>query len=150
MAVLRERFDGPDRASVHPYRKLAARIGCFAIDEHGAGSALAAIATELGAGELQVVAQEFRQRRAVFDFDALRRAIDVDVNLSARDRREGGRIRRGRLAVQTGRCRSCNQRGAAAEKLAASQKITRFGAMLGLAHAASLRPPLQTIAADYP
>ena len=50
-----------------PQRRIDAGVNRNAIDQHGADTALGLIAADLGPGELQFVAQEFRKRAVFFD-----------------------------------------------------------------------------------
>ena len=72
-------------AAVHPHRELAARVHRLAVEQHRARAALAAIAADLGAGEPQVIAQQFDQRPAIFHLEAMGGAVDRHANRGARD-----------------------------------------------------------------
>ena len=80
LAVLGQPFHRLDRAAVHPHGQLAARIQRRAVHQNGAGAALAAIAADLGARELQVVAQQLDQGPAVLHFHAAIHAVDGDLD----------------------------------------------------------------------
>ena len=59
------------RPPVGPDREIAAGVNRLAIQQHRARAAFAAVAADFGAGEPQMIAQQFHQRPAVFHFDAL-------------------------------------------------------------------------------
>src|SRR5262249_49543184 len=80
LAVLAEAFDGRDVAALHLHGQLEARLDDFAVDQHRAGAADAGLAAALGAGEVQVVAQEIGQQPACRHFDALRLAVHGAVD----------------------------------------------------------------------
>ena len=69
LIALREPFDRLNRAAVGPHRELAARIHRLAVEQHGAGAALAAVAADLRAGQPEVIAQRFGQRPAILDLE---------------------------------------------------------------------------------
>src|SRR5262249_49755235 len=75
-AVLDQTFDRLDRPAVHPGGELAAGVDGLAVDEHGAGAALAAVAADLGAGEIQLIAEELGEGPAVVDLDAAAAAVE--------------------------------------------------------------------------
>jgi hypothetical protein len=58
-----------------------AGIDAAAVDDHGAGAALALVAALLGAGQVQVFAQQVEQRGAGVDF--LFEALAVDAQCSS-------------------------------------------------------------------
>src|SRR5215471_2231960 len=94
LPVLCQSFYGHDGLAVHPNRELAARIDRLAVQQDGAGAALAAVAADFRTGETQMIAQQFDQRPAVFHFHASLDAIDGEFNLRSGDR---SRRRRGVL-----------------------------------------------------
>src|SRR4029077_5206491 len=55
--AMREALNGLDRPSVGPHRQMAARIDRFAVHQYRAGSALAAVTTDLGARQAEMIAQ---------------------------------------------------------------------------------------------
>ena len=93
LPVVFEAFDGLNGLAVHPRGQMAAGIDRLAIEQHGAGAALAAVATDLGAGEVEMIAQSFGEGPAVFDFDGLRLAVDGQVNGGSRNGRVTGGLR---------------------------------------------------------
>src|SRR5215471_20491143 len=86
LPVLCQSFYGHDGLAVHPNRELAARIDRLAVQQDGAGAALAAVAADFRTGETQMIAQQFDQRPAVFHFHASLDAIDGEFDLGAWDR----------------------------------------------------------------
>ena len=71
LLAARHAFDGRDRRTVVRDRQREARIDTPAIDQDGAGAALAAIAALLGAGQVETFAQEVEERDA--------RIVELDV-----------------------------------------------------------------------
>src|SRR5689334_3427589 len=55
LAMLREPLDGLDTPSVSPHGELATRVHILTVEQHGARTALTAIAADFGAGEAKVV-----------------------------------------------------------------------------------------------
>jgi hypothetical protein len=66
---------GADFSPVGPHSQIAARIHGLAVEQDGAGSALAAIAADLRAGEAKVIAQEFGKSPTIFDVKPMLSAI---------------------------------------------------------------------------
>ena len=95
LVVVRQAFDGLDGAAVGPDRELAAGVDRLAVQQHGAGAAFAAVAADLGAGEPQVIAQQFDQGPAIFDFDAMLDAVDGQFDGGVGDGGCGCRLLRG-------------------------------------------------------
>ena len=81
----RQAFHGLHRAPVGPNRELAAGVHRLAIEQHRAGAALTAIAADLGARELQVIAQHFDQRPAILYLNAMFCSVDRYLDGRARD-----------------------------------------------------------------
>jgi hypothetical protein len=71
----RESFDRLHRPAVSPYGKIAARVNRLAIEQHGAGATLAAIASDFRSRHFEVIAEQLHQRPAIFHFDAPLRAV---------------------------------------------------------------------------
>src|SRR5580692_3996395 len=85
LSIFRQPFHGENAASIHPNRELAAGVNRLSVYHHGASAALAAIAADFGAGELEMIAQEFHQRPAIFHFHTPFDAVDAELNGGARD-----------------------------------------------------------------
>ena len=64
VAVLREPLDRDHLGAVGLDGEDRAGLGAAAVDEHGAGAALAGIAADVRAGEIQLLAQKMHQQRA--------------------------------------------------------------------------------------
>ena len=62
--ALGEALDGDDVGAVVADGERQAGIDAPAVDQHGAGAALAAVAALLGAGEVEPLAQQVEQRHA--------------------------------------------------------------------------------------
>src|SRR5262245_11378088 len=77
-----EAFDRDDLLSTYSVREDRARIVRHIIDEHGARSALGAIAAEFGAGKSELVAECRRQRFLLQHVNATLLAIDRERNQS--------------------------------------------------------------------
>src|SRR5262249_29769892 len=78
--ALAQSLDCLDRAPVHPYGKLAARIAGFSVNENRACAALSSITADLGAGQTQVIPQQLYDGPAILDLDTLRLAIDGNAD----------------------------------------------------------------------
>ena len=63
----------------HPDGELAAGVNVSAVDNHGAGAALAAITADLRAREAQFVAQHLGQRAPMFHLNAVIPVIDFEA-----------------------------------------------------------------------
>jgi hypothetical protein len=57
LVAFRQSLDGENLFAFHPDRELAARVHIAPVDDHRAGTALAAVAADLGAGEPDLIAQ---------------------------------------------------------------------------------------------
>jgi hypothetical protein len=79
-----ETLDGLNRLAIHPRGQMATGIDGFAIEQHGAGATLAAVATNLCAGKIEMIPQNFRQSPAVFDHHGSRLTVDGQVNGGSR------------------------------------------------------------------
>ena len=64
MLALRDALDGEDVGAVMAQRERKAGIDPLAVDQDGAGAALAAVASLLGSGQIQLLTQEIEERRA--------------------------------------------------------------------------------------
>jgi hypothetical protein len=77
LAVLGQALDGDDRATGDLRHRHEAGADLAAVEPHRAGAAVAGVATDLGAGEAEVVAQDVGQAA---------HGIDVEVDLAAVER----------------------------------------------------------------
>src|ERR1700733_9909715 len=66
-AVRRQALDGPDLVTIGHHRQRGAGFDRLAVQMHHTGAALRGIATDMGAGEPQILAQELHQKRAGID-----------------------------------------------------------------------------------
>ena len=73
-----EAFDGGDLGAVGDGGEGEAAVDAAAIDEDGAGSALAVVAAFFAAGELEVFAQGVEQRGAGVEGEGLGLAVDLE------------------------------------------------------------------------
>src|SRR5882757_9766593 len=73
--ALGDAFDGGDIGAVGLSHQHGAGFHCAAIDMHDAGAALAGIATDMGAGQAQMIAQEMDKERPVLDVGRYRLAV---------------------------------------------------------------------------
>ena len=86
-------LDGEDVGAVVAYRQRQAGIGPPPIDQHRAGAALAAVASLLGAGQVQTLAQEIEQRDAgIIEIDVPPHPVDgeADGEIHARAPNDAG------------------------------------------------------------
>src|SRR5262249_43780124 len=104
-SVLRETFDGLHGSAIGPPGQIAARINGFAIKQHGAGAAFAAVATDSCAGKVKMVAQKFHEGPTIFRFDALLYTVHGDMNCCSRNCFNCGTLR-----FKTWRCRRDSER----------------------------------------
>ena len=73
----RDALDRQDIGAVGAHRQREAGIDPPAVDQHGAGAALAAVAALLGSGQVQALAQQVEQRDArVVKLDVAPLAVD--------------------------------------------------------------------------
>src|SRR5436305_703355 len=72
----RETFDRLDRLALDVDRELAARVDCLAVENDRAGPAGAAVADPLGAGELELLAQDVEQRGTRLDIEVVPLVVD--------------------------------------------------------------------------
>jgi hypothetical protein len=85
-----EAFDGLNGFAVHPRGEVAAGVDGLAFEQYGACAAFAAVAADLGAGEVEVVAESFSEGPAIFDLDRLGLAVDGQANGGSGDIAFGG------------------------------------------------------------
>src|SRR6266702_1763851 len=57
LVAMREALDGVNLSPVGPHRQIAARVDGLAVQYHRAGSAFAAVAADLRAGQAEMIAQ---------------------------------------------------------------------------------------------
>src|SRR5262249_43687790 len=81
-ASLRQAFDGRDPRAIVHNRQREARIDAPALEENGAGAALAVVAPLFRSGEVEIEAQRIEQRGPWCDCEFALHAVDVK-----RDRR---------------------------------------------------------------
>ena len=79
-------FDRLDRAAGRPHREITARIDRRAVEQHRACAALAPIAADLRTGQMQLIAQELRQREAILDLPFTLAAVHDHAQHRARRR----------------------------------------------------------------
>ena len=75
LAVFGEAFDGHHVGTIGLHSKQGAGFDRTTIDMHGAGAALAGVAADMGAGQIQRVAQEIGEQHAIFNFAAAGLAV---------------------------------------------------------------------------
>src|SRR5579862_7594774 len=75
-----EAFDGDDLPVSHGVREDRAGVERNVVDEDGTGAAFGAVASELRAGEPELVAKGPGEGFLLHDVDAARLAVDVDGN----------------------------------------------------------------------
>ena len=78
--VVSESFDGHHGRALAGVRPGDARSDRLPVHQHRAGAAHAVLAAEVGAGQVQVVAQELGELRAVRDAGAARLSVDGQAN----------------------------------------------------------------------
>ena len=78
-----EALDGLDGAVAHLQREELAGVDGSAVEQDGAGAALAAVAAALGAGEVELVAQGAQERPAMVDLQLAGLAVDVEGDAGA-------------------------------------------------------------------
>ena len=76
LAFRRQPFDRHHRRAVGLHREDRARLRAAAVDEHGARAALAGVAADMRAGEIEMFAQEVHEQRARFDVRFAHLAVD--------------------------------------------------------------------------
>ena len=70
-------LDGGDRRAFGLHRQDVAAFDHPTVEMDGAGTALGSVATDMGAGQAQHIANEIDQQGALLDFVADRLAIDL-------------------------------------------------------------------------
>jgi hypothetical protein len=75
-----------------------ARIDAPPVNEHGAGAALALIAAFFRPGQVQMLAQQVKERRAGIEHEGMTRPVDGQAHRNRLRRRQAG----GRLSPRTG------------------------------------------------
>ena len=85
-------LDGRDLAAVLHHGEREARIDAPPVEQHRAGAALAVVATLLGSGQVEMVAQGIEQRGPRRDFELPLHAIDDQANAQLAGRRDRIRI----------------------------------------------------------
>ena len=76
--VVGQAFDRHDLGAVRLNREERARLGATPIDQHGAGAALARVAPDVRAGQIEVLAQEVDQKQSRLYVHRAHLAIDGD------------------------------------------------------------------------
>ncbi len=74
-------LDRDKRDAVEHRRQQRAALHRCAVDMHHAGAALAGVAANMGAGEAEMLAQQFGHQRGRFDIDGGRLAVQGEGNL---------------------------------------------------------------------
>jgi hypothetical protein len=69
LVALGDALDGGDAGASRLAGKHGARFHRAAVDMHDAGAALAGIAADMGAGEIEVIAQEMDEQRPILHVD---------------------------------------------------------------------------------
>ena len=82
LAVLRHAFDGHYIGAVGLHGENRAGFDGEPIHMHRAAAALAGVATDVGPGEPELVAQEVHEQHAVLDRARLLHAVDLDGDFS--------------------------------------------------------------------
>ena len=75
LVALGDAFDGGDVGACGLRRQHRAGFHRAAVDMDHAGAALAGVAADMGAGQIEIFAQEMHQQRAVLDVDRDRLAV---------------------------------------------------------------------------
>ena len=75
-ALRRQSLDGRDRRAVGLHRQHGAALDGHAVDDHGAGAALAGVAADVGAGEVEILAQQLHEHASGLDLHGTGDAID--------------------------------------------------------------------------
>ena len=96
LAVFGKPLDSDDVAARRLSDRHEARAGLLAVDQHGAGAAVARIAADLGAGEAEFIAQGVRQARYGRQVERHRLAIDGETQGRAGARQHEAKLRRAR------------------------------------------------------
>ena len=131
LVAMSEALDGADLSPIGPHRQIAARIDGLTVQQHRAGSAFAAITADLGAGQAEMVAQQFGKRPTIFHLKAMLSAIHHQPDGRARHPRRRAIRRRwdgsGKLRTELRRSGRRDEHGATAfEKLPAGDTALAF------------------------
>src|SRR5437667_35776 len=81
-SVAHQSLHGRDVGAVRLHGEHQAGARGLAVDEHGAGAADAVLATDVGAGEAEVLAQEVHEQLARLAAALAGRAVDGETNVS--------------------------------------------------------------------
>src|SRR5262245_27478777 len=73
-------LDGHDLVAVVHHREREARVYASSIQQHGASTALAVIATLFGARQVQMLAQRVEERRANVELEIVRVPVDLECD----------------------------------------------------------------------
>src|SRR5207248_4244557 len=74
----RQAFDGGDGATFGLDGEQRAGLHCLAVEQDGAGPALAGVAADVGAGKAEHVAEEVDEQDAGLDLASLCNPVDLD------------------------------------------------------------------------
>jgi hypothetical protein len=91
VARLANAFDGDDLVVLVRHGECQACIDSPPVDQHGAGAALAAVASILGAWQAGVFTQRIKQRDAWLDHQFAALAVDTQHDMPLPHGRRGGR-----------------------------------------------------------
>src|SRR5262249_25687232 len=80
LAVLDQALDCQDFTAIRLYGEHGAGFDGFAVEEHGAGAAMAGVAPDVAASQLQYLANKVDQQKPRLDFGLSVTAIDLDTN----------------------------------------------------------------------
>jgi hypothetical protein len=131
LLTMGETLDCLDLSSVGPDCQIAAGVDGFAVQQYGAGSAFATVATDLRARQADMIAQQFGESPTIFHVQSMLSAIHHESNRRAghagRNIIGHRRVRGGQLHLERGR-RGCHgENGAGAlEKLPAGNIAFAF------------------------
>src|SRR5689334_13240090 len=78
--ILRQPFDRDDFAALGLDGQYQTAADSLAVDQHGAGTAHSVLATDMRAGQPQMMAQAIRKRQARFDRNLNRAAIHLEAS----------------------------------------------------------------------
>src|SRR5215210_6491460 len=84
LAAGRQALDRLDLGAVGLDGKEHAALHQLAVDDHGAGAAVAGVATDVAAGEIEVVADEVHEQASALDLALVRRPVHLDRDRPAR------------------------------------------------------------------
>jgi hypothetical protein len=80
---MRKTLDRLDLSSVGPDRQIAAGVDRFAVQQHRAGSAFAAVATDFRTRKTDMIAEELGQSPTIFHVQSMLSAIYHESNRRA-------------------------------------------------------------------